>query len=58
LAKLLRILPPELRASIERKAEALDGAALRARLEGEIRAGSKTAARMLLGLMAAEGGRQ
>jgi hypothetical protein len=57
LAKLLRIFPSEMQAEIERRAEALDGAALKERLEAEIRAGSKTAARMLLGLVAAEGGR-
>jgi hypothetical protein len=54
LAKLLRILPPATQAKIEREA-GLDPAALRARLEAEIRSGSKTAPLLLLGLTAADG---
>jgi hypothetical protein len=58
LTALLKLLPPELQTAIEQEAAAMTAAALRARLEDEIRAGSKTAAKMLLGLVAAEGGRQ
>jgi hypothetical protein len=55
LSALLRILPSGVRTAIERDAAALDAAALRARLEAEIRAGSKTAPLLLLGLTAADG---
>ncbi len=51
LTALLGVLPPELRAAIEQKA-----AALKERLEDEIRAGSKTAPLMLLGHADTEGG--
>jgi predicted component of type VI protein secretion system len=55
VAALLAILPPGVRTAIEREAAALDAAARRARLETEIRAGSKTAPLMLLGLADTEG---
>jgi hypothetical protein len=58
LEALLAMLPPGARTAIEQEAAALDAAALRARLEEEIRAGSKTAPRMFLGFFGAEGGRQ
>jgi hypothetical protein len=47
LGLLLAALPVDLRASLQRKAGAAE---LRERLEGEVRLGSKTAPRLLLGL--------
>jgi hypothetical protein len=56
LMALLALLPPELRTSIEREVE-LDQGVLMERLENEVRAGSKTAGRLLLGLSTPEGER-